>query len=284
MEIRSLEHIGFDTLFRGFENAFSDYEISFDKEEVRSMLIRRGYESSLSFAAFEDGEIVAFTLSGIGQFNRISTAYDIGTGTVKDYRGQGIAGKIFRHSLPFLKEAGVGQYLLEVLQNNHKAIKVYRQMGFETVREFDCFRQKIVEIRNSDLIRPNLAFRIETVDADVVKGAKTFCDFTPSWQNGFGSIERGKPGLTCLGAIHSDRLVGYCVIDPTTGDLTQIAIDREFRRKGIATSLLNKVESMMQTGFIKVLNIPADDISLHSFLNDKNIPLMNRQFEMILPL
>lgn len=54
MEIRSLEHIGFDTLFRGFENAFSDYEISFDKEEVRSMLIRRGYESSLSFAAFED--------------------------------------------------------------------------------------------------------------------------------------------------------------------------------------------------------------------------------------
>lgn len=54
MEIRSLEHIGFDTLFRGFENAFSDYEISFDKEEVRSMLIRRGYESSLSFAAFDD--------------------------------------------------------------------------------------------------------------------------------------------------------------------------------------------------------------------------------------
>lgn len=112
---------------------------------------------------------------------------------------------------------------------------------------------------------------------------KRGADFNKS-EKSIESIGRGKPGLTCLGAIHSDRLVGYCVIDPTTGDLTQIAIDREFRRKGIATSLLNKVVSMMQTGFIKVLNIPADDISLHSFLNDKNIPLMNRQFEMILPL
>ena len=31
MEIRSLENIGFDTLFEGFSNAFSDYEIHFDK-------------------------------------------------------------------------------------------------------------------------------------------------------------------------------------------------------------------------------------------------------------
>lgn len=282
MEIKSLENIDFDTLFRGFENAFSDYEVAFDKEEVRSMLIRRGYESRLSFAAFADGEIVAFTLNGIGQFNGIPTAYDTGTGTVKDYRGQGIAGKIFSHSLPFLKEAGISQYLLEVLQNNNKAISVYRKMGFVTTREFDCFRQDIAEIRNIDAVRPDTAFRIETIDADAVIGAKTFCDFTPSWQNGFESIERGKPELMCLGAIHSDRLVGYGVIDRTTGDLTQIAVDREFRCKGIASLLLREAVSMMETGFIKVLNIPADDSALHSFLSDRNIPLMNRQYEMIL--
>lgn len=113
MEIKCLEHIDFDTLFRGFEHAFSDYEISFDKEEVRSMLKRRGYEPGLSFAAFVDDEIVAFTLNGIGRFNGIPTAYDTGTGTVKDYRGQGIAGKIFRHSLPFMKEVGILSNLID---------------------------------------------------------------------------------------------------------------------------------------------------------------------------
>lgn len=282
MEIRSLEHIDFDTLFRGFENAFSDYEVGFDKEEVRSMLIRRGYDSRLSFAAFVNDDIVAFTLNGIGRFNGISTAYDTGTGTIKDFRGQGIAGRIFRHSLPFLKEAGIRQYLLEVLQNNHKAINVYRKIGFETTREFDCFRQNIAEIRNLDTIRHDTAFRIEMIDADVVRGAKLFCDFNPSWQNSLESIERGKPGLTCMGVIHSDRLVGYCVLDQTTGDLTQIAIDREFRRKGIASILLHKASMMMKTDFIKVLNIPDDDISLHCFLNERNIPMANKQLEMIL--
>lgn len=283
MEIRSLDNIDFDTLFRGFENAFSDYEIGFDKEEVRSMLTRRGYNPGLSFAAFVGNEIVAFTLNGIGLFNDIPTAYDTGTGTVKDYRGQGIAGKIFSHSLPFLKEAGIRQYLLEVLQNNHKAINVYRKLGFGVTREFDCFRQDICKIINTAAIRPDTDFRIEPIDADTVKCTSPFCDFSPSWQNTDDSIERGRSELICIGAIHSGRLVGYSVIDSTTGDLTRIAVDREFRRKGIATRLLHKAVSMMKTDFIKVLNIPADDISLHSFLNDRNIPVINRQFEMILP-
>lgn len=283
MVIRNLEHIDFDTLFRGFENAFSDYEIRFNKEEIRSMLLRRGYEPRLSFAAFVNNEIVAFTLNGIGQFNGISTAYDTGTGTVADFRRQGIPGKLFTHSLPFLKEAGIRQYLLEVLQNNHKAINVYRKMGFATTREFDCFRRKIAEIRKPDSIKPDAALRIETIDADAVRGAMSFCDFTPSWQNSLESVERGNRELTFIGAIHSDRLAGYCVFDPTTGDLTQIAVDRDFRHKGIATLLLHKASTIMTTDFIKVLNIPADDISLHSFLDERNIPIINRQFEMILP-
>lgn len=49
MEIRNLEHTDFDTLFHGFEKAFADYEIHFEKEEVRSMLKRRGYKSLFKF-------------------------------------------------------------------------------------------------------------------------------------------------------------------------------------------------------------------------------------------
>ncbi len=121
MEIRNLEHTDFDTLFYAFERAFADYEIHFEKEEVRSMLQRRGYNPKLSFAAFVNDEIVAFTLNGTGTFNGLPTAYDTGTGTVKEYRGQNLAGTIFTHSIPFLREAGIRQYLLEVLQNNEKA-------------------------------------------------------------------------------------------------------------------------------------------------------------------
>lgn len=77
MEIRVLRHTDFDTLFRAFE-----------KEEVRSMLKRRGYNPQLSFAAFDKGKFVAFTLNGTGTFKGVPTAYDTGTGNVKEYRGQ----------------------------------------------------------------------------------------------------------------------------------------------------------------------------------------------------
>lgn len=67
------------------------------------------------------------------------TAYDTGTGTLKEYRGTGLGTEIFRHSMPHLRRAGVGQYLLEVLQYNTRAVSVYRNLGFETVREFNYF-------------------------------------------------------------------------------------------------------------------------------------------------
>lgn len=37
------------------------------------MLKRRGYNPQLSFAAFDNGEIVAFTLNGTGTFNGVPT-------------------------------------------------------------------------------------------------------------------------------------------------------------------------------------------------------------------
>ena len=284
MDIRNLENIDFNTLFEGFSNAFSDYEIHFDKSEVQSMLTRRGYVPELSFAAFDNGKIVAFTLNGIGMYNGIQTAYDTGTGTVKEYRGCGLAGEIFRYSLPFLKQAGISQYLLEVLQNNHKAITVYRRMQFDTTREFDCFKQSIASIDNIHNIKHCTNLRFELIDIDTVRQAQSFCDFYPSWQNSIDSIERGISALTCIGAFALDELAGFCVFDCKSGDLTQIAVQKEYRRQGIASRLFREVIKQMHTDFVKIINVHSDNLSLPAFLKSKNIPLMNKQFEMAMDL
>ena len=281
MEIRNLEHNPFDTLFCAFERAFSDYEIHFEKEEVRSMLLRRGYNPKLSFAAFVNGDIVAFTLNGTGTFNDLPTAYDTGTGTVKEYRGQNLAGTIFTHSIPFLKKAGICQYLLEVLQNNEKAITVYRRMNFAVNREFDCFRQSIKQI---NLRKANTDCVIEPVHLEAVRKAQQVCDFTPSWQNSIESIERGISELTCLGAFLDGKMVGHCVFDVHTGDLSHIAVQNEYRRKGIGSRLLQEASRQMKTDFIKFLNVDSETSAMPAFLQSRNIPLANKQFEMILPL
>lgn len=283
MEIKNLQHTDFDTLFNAFQQAFADYDIHFQKEEVRSMLTRRGYQPQLSFAAFHQGHIIAFTLNGIGTFNGIPTAYDTGTGTLPQHRGQGIAARIFTHSLPFLKQAGIEQYLLEVLSNNHKAISVYRHMNFTTTRRFDCYRQTIDRI--STPTAPLIAgCTIQPVDLEFMRRSQTFCDFNPSWQNSIESIRRATSQLTLLGATVDGQPAGHCVFDPATGDLTQIAVAPRYRRRGIATHMLRQACEQMTTDFIKVLNIDTDSPTLPSFLSHTNIPLASSQLEMHLPL
>ena len=157
-------------------------------------------------------------------------------------------------------------------------------MQFDTIREFDCFKQSIVNIDNHHSTKQCVNLRIIRIDTDTVRQAQSFCDFYPSWQNSIESIERGASELTCIGTFNAAQLVGYCVFDPKTGDLTQIAIKNEFRRKGIASWLLSEVIRQISTDFIKIINVPTDNISLPAFLKSKNIPLMNKQFEMALDL
>lgn len=43
IEIKNLEGISFEQIYTAFKSAFSDYEISVDKTELKSMLKRRGF-------------------------------------------------------------------------------------------------------------------------------------------------------------------------------------------------------------------------------------------------
>lgn len=112
MEIKSLENTGFDTLFEAFNAAFAGYEVQLNKSELQTMLKRRGFNPALSFAAFDGDKIVSFTCNGTGDYNGVKTAYDTGTGTLEAYRGNGLATQIFETSIPYLREAGIKEYLL----------------------------------------------------------------------------------------------------------------------------------------------------------------------------
>ena len=85
-----------------------------------------------------------------------------------------------------------------------------------------------------------------------------------------------------LGAFLDGKMVGYCVFDIHTGDLTQIVVLSEYRRKGIASRLLQEVIARLKTDFIKVLNISSDNPTMPVFLKSKNIPLASKQFEMVI--
>lgn len=282
MEIKSLGNTDFNTIFEAFSRAFSEYEIQPDQTELQAMFKRRGFVADLSFAAFEGDRIVAFTCNGIGKFNGILTAYDTGTGTLKEYRGKGLATRIFEYSIPYLKERGVGQYLLEVLQHNPKAASVYRNIGFEVSREFNYFLQDCDQVRN-EVKTPDIPYEIRPVNiGEFNQILPEFWDFYPSWQNSCESVRRVAETFLGFGVFTGNNLIGYCVFDPVSGDITQIAVDKNYRRRGFASLLLQKMLESNKYSSVKLINTDiACDGPVRGFLETKNIPLRGKQFEMI---
>lgn len=280
MEIKSLEDTGFDELFGAFEQAFADYEIHINRVEHLAMLKRRGFNPELSFAAFDGGKIVSFTCNGIGDYYGKSMAYDTGTGTLKAWRGQGLATKVFEYSIPYLKQAGIEEYLLEVLQHNTGAVSVYKKIGFEVSREFYYFRPDINQIRNH-VKAIGFPYTIQPIDINRYDSIPSFWDFKPSWQNSMESVNRSPESFTSPGIFTEGRLIGYAVLEPASGDITQIAVDKLYRRMGVGSLLFNHILELNKSERIKIINTDIACDSLTAFLKARNIEPAGKQFEMI---
>lgn len=280
MEIKSLVHTDFDTLFNAFEQAFAEYELQLNSAQLAKMLQRRGFDPRLSFAAFDRGRIAAFTLNGIGSHNGLRTAYDTGTGTLKEYRGKGLATEIFNHSIPRLKAAGIEQYLLEVLQHNTTAVSVYRNLGFEVTREFNysVARKDEIDIRTA---KPAPACSIRRITPGEYGAIYGFQDFQPSWQNSPESLRRASGELAARSAFLADRLIGGCILEPASGDIPLLAVDKDYRRRGVGSLLLRQAVGLVEADIIKVTNTDTACEAVTRFLKAQNIPIRGKQFEMI---
>lgn len=281
IETRSLEKIPPAAIHRSFSKAFEDYDMPpLSYEELMQMLERRGFSAQHSFGAFDGEELVSFTFNGIGLLNGKQTAYDTGTGTVKAYRGKGLARRVFLDSIPHLIKAGIRQYLLEVLQHNDKAIPLYKSLGFETTREFNyyVFEKQVIkhakETTTTNVVIDSLD------DFDPIK-LESFHDFPLSWQNSFDAVDRRRDDFVILGAFVENELAGYGITDPSTGDITQIAVDKAHRRKGIGTRILLELLKKNSRDQLKIINTETGCESMDGFLGSLGIELSGQQFEMI---
>jgi len=280
IEILNLAGLGSGSLFTTFSQAFAGYEITLNQQEFRKMLFRRGFDAALSFGAFDNGRLVSFILNGIGSFNGRATAYDTGTGTVKEYRGQGLASKVFEASIPYLAEAGIREYLLEVLQHNESAISVYRRMGFEVSREFNYFVAKADVLAPSEKQLPR-GYSLKSLELDNLAYPSAMWDFVPSWQNSFRAIYRIPDDFRVVGAFLNNFPVAYGITEPVSGDITQLAVHPEHRRKGIGSAILREMIRLNLHTSMKAINAETSCKAMEAFFNANGLPLKGKQFEMI---
>jgi Acetyltransferases len=278
--IQSLEHLNANQLYAAFSEAFKDYDIQLTQPELEVMISRRGFVPELSFGAFAGDRLVSFTLNGIGLFNGVKTAYDTGTGTIESFRGQGLASRIFQYSVPKLKKAGVQQYLLEVLQHNIGAVSVYRKQGFQVTREFNFFVEQAGNVHSEKCELP-AGYSIQSVDLSLKRQMMGCQDFMPSWQNSFESVERRLPDFRMWGAFVNEELAGYCIFEPNSGDITQIAVAPSHRNRGLASCLLREAAQSNLHKNLKLINTDVACENISHWAESIGLTQQGRQFEML---
>lgn len=278
-----LEKVPFNKIYVASSEAFSDYiaDVSYMTEDVlRKRAAKNGIDLSLSAGAFHDDKLVAFTLAGVDLWQDELSAFDIMTGIIKPYRGQGIAGKMFDFALPELRKRGVRNFVLEVIQENEPAVRAYQKSGFEICRNFECFVAKAENLKVNEN-RANV-LNIKEMDRSFLRQVSVFFDWRPSWENSVSSLLRIPDELQVLGAFADETPVGVLAYYPLIRWINLLAVHRDFRRKGVASALIQHFLANLpsETKEIKAINVDSTDLAMQSLLIKTGFEKLLSQYEM----
>lgn len=286
IEYRTLKDTQSETLHTAFIEAFSDYQVELDLpiEKFAKMLQRRGYAPELSIGAFTDTRLVGFVLNGRRSWNGKPTLYDCGTGVVPEFRKQGITSTAFNQVLELIQANRIEQYLLEVIQSNTPAVSLYQKQGFRITRNFACFQIDRHDIETAPLTPTATSVHFESCLIDELDWTllKTFWDFEPSWQNSIESMTADKGSCVALIARAGEATLGYGIIEKSSGDIPQLAVQKELRRRGIGAELLRRLIQHTESDQAVLLNIDDACPSMHTFLQALGFEHFIGQYEMLL--
>ena len=281
---RILSPSDFTALHRGFLSAFSTYpaNVQPSPDDLRLRFKRIGLDYHLSVGAFAGEEIVGFILTGRGGFKGVPTAYNAGTGVHPDYRRQGIARDLYQFLFPELKKQGLGQCLLEVIEDNTPALSFYESLGFEKVRLLRCYA-------NPDKLRASPEYflpepiNIREVSLPDWISYEQLGRLQPSWQNTPLAVERVRQHEVVLEAYWQTDLIGFIIFSPDNGRISQLAVLKDYRQKGIGRALLFKAQQRSQQR-LSILNVGEEHKSTGRFFQHLGFRKPFSQWEMKLDL
>ncbi len=283
MVFKTLESVPFEQIYQASAEAFADYiaDVSYMTEDVlRKRAAKNGIDLSLSVGAFDDEKLVAFTLVGVDLWQEELSAFDIMTGIIKPYRGQGIARKMFDFALPEIRQRGIRNFVLEAIQENEPAVKAYQKSGFEICRNFECFVAKTENLRLNE--SKAIFLNINEMDKDFLNQVSVFFDWRPSWENSISSLLRIPDKLLVLGAFVDENPVGILAYYPLIRWINLLAVHPDFRQKGVASALLCHflLNLTPETKEIKAINVDSSDLSMQSLLAKTGFEKLLSQYEM----
>ena len=275
MQFKTLGQTDFENIVEAFNDAFADYEIQLQrtKEELLQKIRVEDIDLSLSAGAFDGDTLVGFIFFGIDDHvNGIKTAWDGGTGVIPAYRGHKLTQRMFEFIQPALKQAGVKKILLEVLENNTGAYKIYESLGFRETRKLNAYKGILNGLSS---VKYNVEI-LHPFDIDVLLN---FGDFQPPWQQMNKRVNNWGDVISSIGIKHNNDIVAYARYNTTTKRVLQFAVSGKYRRKGMATALFHHIAGDNSTP-VTVINVDNGSSETNAFLKTIGLNYFISQYEM----
>jgi ribosomal protein S18 acetylase RimI-like enzyme len=274
MKIIALSEIPLQERVDCFNTAFAGYflEINMTPEYMQLRHRMARVDDEFSFGVVDNGKLCAFIYTGIGNWKGLKTAYNAGTGVIPEYRGQQLVGKIYDHALPIWKSKGIKQALLEVIQENHKAIRVYEHIGFKIDRGFSIYTGK------PDFSDYDAGYFVPLQISKYPEWTayEKLLAFHPSWEYSKDGVEAALDTYRFFQAYKDNQLVAFLIIQTGNGSIPQFGCLPENEQE-----LIHLFQSAHgQFPSMRIINVDPQAIIANQVLTKLKFPVPVKQFEM----
>lgn len=110
---------------------------------------------------------------------------------------------------------------------------------------------------------------------------KSFWNYPPSWQNGIDAVCAIPDTFGYTLAESDGTLIGYGIVQKANGDIVQLAVDPQYRRKGVATAILLDLQKQTKRSGMSAINVDERDEAANGFLKQRGFGVFVTQYEMV---
>lgn len=213
LEVITLENMNVRTIYQVFEDAFTDYFVTFEKKpEIHiNRWLSMGVDFELSYGVKSGGQLVAFILHS----PREEMVMNLATGVRRDFRGQGLTSLMYERILRDLPQKGFRKMQLEVITENIPAIRSYEKAGFRRKRKLLCWKGQAVNIPDSPGIHAIKTPLLTLEHAELTP-------YRYAFEMDKASVEKQSSVLEMHELRNENKLLAYAVWNPWKMNLIQL--------------------------------------------------------------
>jgi len=144
LEFRRMSTCSFQTAVEVWNEGFQGYaiDLTLSLDSFLSRLTANGISPDHSFVAFNEGAPVGFVLTALRTEGDLKLAWNGGTGVIPAMRGKGVGKALIDAAIELYETELVDVALLEAIDTNKNAIKLYEKFGFQIVDELSLLRSE----------------------------------------------------------------------------------------------------------------------------------------------